>query len=53
MPGRSGYTRSIAEAGRYTYEEAEAIVSEANKYLTNGFHEVAVALPDLKHTRHE
>jgi hypothetical protein len=44
-PGKTGYTRSLREAGCYSKAEAEAIVESANKYVGAGdFHEVA--LPD-------
>jgi hypothetical protein len=45
-PGRSGYTRSLSNAGRYSKEEAQEIVTGANKYLPAGrFNEVAVPDP--------
>jgi len=40
-PGRSGYTNSIREAGRYTLAEAREIEAKANQYLPEGeIHEV-------------
>jgi hypothetical protein len=44
-PGRAGYTRSIREAGRYSLDEAAAIVENANRYVRDGFNEVAVFDP--------
>jgi hypothetical protein len=45
-PGRSGYTQSIREAGRYSLDEAAEIVEKANRYLDAGrFNEVAVFDP--------
>jgi len=42
-PSRSGYTRSLADAGRYSAEEAQEIVTGANRYLPAGqFNEVAM-----------
>jgi hypothetical protein len=31
-PGRMGYTRELAQAGRYSEAEATAIVADANRY---------------------
>ena len=43
---RSGYTRSIRDAGRYSLEDAADIVENANRYLAEGqFNEVAVFDP--------
>jgi len=35
-PGRSGYTRSMEEAGRYSEDDAILIVWLANRYLPLG-----------------
>jgi len=43
--GKWGYTQSLASAGRYSQEQALAIVKEANALCETGtFHECA--LPD-------
>lgn len=47
-PGRRGYTRSIREAGRYSLDEAADIVEKANRYVRDGFNEVAVFDPTAK-----
>lgn len=40
MPEKMGYTRSVAQAGRYSQAEAEAILREANEHLPEGtYHE--------------
>jgi transcriptional regulator with XRE-family HTH domain len=45
-PGRTGYTRSIREAGRYSLAEASEIVQNANRHLTKGgFNELMVYDP--------
>jgi hypothetical protein len=44
-PGRMGYTRSIREAGRYSLEDAADICERANRYVDDGFNEVAVFDP--------
>ena len=45
-PGRSGYTRSLSNAGRYSKEEAQEIVTRANEYLAPGrWNEVAIPDP--------
>lgn len=44
-PERRGYTRSIREAGRYPRAVALTIVEEANLYVGEGFHEIAVVDP--------
>jgi hypothetical protein len=46
-PGRIGYTRSIREAGRYSFDEAAEIVDTANRYLKSGFNEIAMIDPML------
>lgn len=45
-PGRRGYTYYIQEAGRYSEQEANEIVTEANKYPAQGFDWCEVALED-------
>jgi hypothetical protein len=47
-PGRRGYVRIIARAGRYSPPVAEAICRDANKYLPEGQepNEVAVMAPE-------
>lgn len=48
-PGERGYTTVIEEAGRYTREEAEAIVRNANAYLPaeqDTVNEVMVRAPE-------
>lgn len=41
LPDKMGYTRHVAQAGRYSQEEAETIIRNANEHLLPGtFHEV-------------
>jgi hypothetical protein len=50
-PGRMGYVRELARAGRYTQAEALAIEHAANRYLKPGYlHEQAVSLADAERT---
>ena len=43
---RVGYTRLLAEAGRYEKAQAEEIVTQANRYCESGtFNEVAMPDP--------
>lgn len=44
-PGHMGYTQSIREAGRYSLQEAADICAKANRYVADGFHEIAVFDP--------
>ena len=44
-PGRMGYCLELAEAGRYTEDEARAIVRDANRYATTA-QEIALHLDD-------
>ena len=47
-PKRNGYTRSLAEAGRYWEEETKEIVTDANKYAPAGqLNEIAILDPML------
>lgn len=43
-PGEHGYTRHLAQAGRYSAKEAKVIVEAANRYATE-IHEVAISDP--------
>jgi hypothetical protein len=45
-PGRNGYTRELAQAGRYGKAEADEIVAQANQYCEPGIcNEVAMLDP--------
>lgn len=46
-PNSHGYTGSIDEAGRYTYEEALQIVKDANSYLRHTPNEAMLPEPKL------
>jgi hypothetical protein len=45
-PKRNGYTRQLANAGRYQKAEADQIVSEANQYSRPPLAWSEVAIPD-------
>jgi len=46
--GKTGYTRSIVDAGRYSEAEAKGIEDNANRHLRQGFNEVALPDPVVK-----
>jgi hypothetical protein len=50
-PGKRGYTRQLAKAGRYEKAEAEEIVTKANKYPPTGmaWSEVTISDPMEAH----
>jgi hypothetical protein len=48
-PAKSGYTRSLIDAGCYSKNEAEEIVANANKFLPpEQFNEIAILDPLLR-----
>lgn len=47
-PGRVGYTRELAAAGRYDEGEARAIVADANVFGTQ-FNECAIPVECVAH----
>lgn len=44
-PDERGYTTSIMIAGRYSPDRAKAICEAANRFVAEGFHEIAVLDP--------